>query len=243
MLNIVSSRILYESPRDDPIFPASVPIEQPRGKTFYASKFRLGRILGCVDHREICKLDRGVWDCWESQGDIPVGQQPRYDLKSEHASISEYEKAELLLHIALSASYIYANTFSGLEARAHMTGLLVQGLPPEQWKVEVKQWFEASLARMQVSVLDTVSPLFRNGSEHYSVMPANYRNICHMVKLRTVGWRNINVWGVVGLLLLAIMIGIMSGRSKGGEGELWVVVSGREVVAALRTVTRRCRRV
>ena len=232
MINIVSSRILYESPREDPIFPASVPIEQPHGKTYYASKFRLGRILGCVDHREVCKLDRGVWDCSESQGDLWVPQQPRYDFKSPNASVSQYDKAELLLHIALSASYIYANTISGLEARSHMTGLLVQGLPPDQWKVEVKRWFEASLAHMQVSVLDTVSPLARNGSERHSVLPANYRGICHMVKLRTVGWRNVNVWGVVGLLLLAIMIGLMSRRSKGGEGELWIVVSRREVVAA-----------
>ena len=124
-----------------------------------------------------------------------------------------------------------------------MTGLLVQGLPLDQWKIEVKRWFEASLARMQVTVLDTVSPRAHNGSDGYSVMPANYRDVCHMVKLRTVGWRNVNVWGVVGLLLLAIVIGLMSGRSKGGKGELWIVVSGREVVAASRTAAQWLQRV
>ena len=242
MLNIVSSQVLYESPREDPIFPASVPIAQPRGETFYASKFRLGRILGCVDHREVCKLDRGILDCWESQGDLPVPQQPQYDFKSPNVSVSQHDKAELLLHIALSASYIYANTISGFEARSHMTGLLVQRLPPDQWKVEVKRWFEASLAHMQVSVLDTVSPLTRNGSEHHSVLPANYHDICYMVKLRMVGWRNVNVWGMVGLLVLAVVIGLMSGRNKGGEGELWIVVvvngSRHEVVAASHTAVR-----
>lgn len=103
-----------------------------------------------------------------------------------------------------------------LEAKSHCDDMRCIDLPREQWKVEVRRWFVISLAHLQYSVLDIVRGIDQPGTarsgvgKRVEVPPPNLRGTCHMGKFKSVGWRNVSVWGLVGLLSLCGAVSLAS---------------------------------
>ena len=113
-----------------------------------------------------------------------------------------------------------------LKIRSHCIHTRCGSLPPEQWRVETRRWFKESLARIQVELVNTVRGTANTPSEYYGI-PEPYRGMCGMSKFKSVGWCNVSVWGLPGLLSLAANISLASVKTK--EEELWLSVGARAV--------------
>lgn len=107
---------------------------------------------------------------------------------------------------------------------------ICESLPRDQWKKEVRQRFETSLAQIQFNVLDIVQGSADN--ENYQAIPPQFQGICNMIKFKSVGWRNVSVWGFFGLLLFAIAVSVASIKTE--DEDLWLTVGARQLVLALR---------
>lgn len=62
-----------------------------------------------------------------------------------------------------------------------------------------------------------------------------------MGKFTSVGWRNVSVWGLVGLLVFAAGVALASNHTE--EEELWLVFGFRHVNWILRSAVKRILRV
>ncbi|KAL8783281.1 MAG: hypothetical protein Q9213_004715 [Squamulea squamosa] len=122
---------------------------------------------------------------------------------------------------------------------------------PLRWEDEVRYLFRSSLAQIQYNVLDTVRGTYTKtieqiprepydlkerksilGVEDGPDIPPGFEGICSMVKFNSVGWRNVSVWGFLGLLFLAGGISLGSCRTE--EEKLLLVVGFEKVVDGLR---------
>lgn len=111
---------------------------------------------------------------------------------------------------------------------------MATGLAQEQWKVEARRLFQASLAHVQLATFN----LARNTSGTFDEVgiPSNYQSMRQMVKFKTVGWRNVSVGGFCGLLLLAAGISLASVR---GSEDFWLIISLRAISKAFRWIVDR----
>ena len=144
--------------------------------------------------------------------------------------MTEADIAFALVAVALSASSSgdAMPLWYNLEIQSHCTGFRCGPLPREQWKVEARRLFQASLARIQVELVNTVRGAVNTVyaapgySTHEYEISEEYRGMCSMGKFKSVGWRNVSVWGFSGLLFLAASISLASVQTK--EEELWLGV-------------------
>ena len=224
IIEIFARDVMYSEYRDDPIFSAlEFSHGKPRGRQYYHTNTTLPGIIGYSDETQLCDIARNA--CW-------YGVPPLYSLiyKPESETVDEGELVRTLLSAALKGSSIAlpANNVvlpaSALEAASHCNYFYCEGLPREQWKVEVRRWFGTSLARIQVNLLSFVRGLENHG-EDYQNIPVNYRGICNLGKFQSVGWRNVSVWGLIGLLALAGAVCLASIRTE--ERVLWCHLGAR----------------
>lgn len=103
-------------------------------------------------------------------------------------------------------------------------------VPQDQWKTEVRYWFETTLARIQLNVLDVVRGN-TGDPEDYAGIPPRYRGLCAMEKFKSVGWRNVSTWGLLGLLIFAAGVSVASVRTE--EQVLWLVVGARLLIRTM----------
>lgn len=106
---------------------------------------------------------------------------------------------------------------------------ICSGLPLDQWKIEARQRFETSLAQIQFQVLNIVrgAPDDEPPDQYvdFDGIPPAYRGLCNMGKFRSVGWRNVSVWGLFALLAFVVGVSLASVRTE--EEELWLLVGAR----------------
>lgn len=110
--------------------------------------------------------------------------------------------------------------------------IICRNLPPDQWKAEARQLFETSLAQIQYAVLNTVRGRNESSNPGLESIPPRFRGLCKMGKFKSVGWRNVSVWGFSGLLSFAASVSLASVKTE--EQELWLIVGFRLVGKALR---------
>ena len=220
---IFSSGLFYSEYRTDPIFPAiySEPNDVPpesvgRSQYFFSNATQLD-YLACVDRRQICEGDTTTCR------DLP--DRDSFFRTSDPEKVTEADMAFALVAVALSASSLNEAMplWYNLEIRSHCTDSRCSPLPREQWKVEARRLFQASLARIQVELVNTVRGAVNTVyaapgySMHEYEISEEYRGMCGMGKYKNVGWRNVSVWGVSGLLFLAASISLASVQTKGGR--------------------------
>lgn len=255
IFEIVTPGMEYFEFRDDPVFPA---IHYQNG--VYSNNSTVPGLLGCVNSAFV--YDPDLDQCWNwPETVVDIVRQLSDPIRNEHDGVvTNADIALVLLSSAISGSFqgIDATTdfhLYTLEAQSHCLDLYCDGLPREQWKVEARQLFEIFLVNMQYRVLDIV----RGGdddSDHgrYDLVPPsgerlptldhippNLRGICHMGKFRSVGWRNVSVWGFLGLLSLAGAISLASITTE--DEELWLVVGARLLNRALQWGMRLLRKI
>ena len=242
---------IYDKYRDDPVFPAKTRTILD-GREVHINNDTLPGILGCVDNTYVCDPLLGL--CWNYPpspfsnlsyftGNSTRRVMPGYahvDLSPhnhsgvnaeatgtwesiELAGESEAELANILLTNALLDSNLGLMFMERtvLDIGLSCSNSKVFQVPLDQWKDEARIWYETSLARIQVNVLGIV----RGSSEVNVDIPQRLRGLCRMGKFRSVGWRNVSVWGLLGLLSFAAAVSIASVKTEAEE--LWLVVGIR----------------
>lgn len=214
MLMFISShKILYPQIRLDPVFPAQSRANFPLGYTgslkYYHNSTR-ATVLGCVDQYLICKDATGP--CWTKENITSIPQAPKNRISTEEENVIK------LLLLALDFSSACGSTqFRGVEAlnaQSKISHMQSQDLAPEQWKVEVEKFFQVSLARIQLNAYDIVRGTAAAFNDYHNILPARYRGICNLVAIRTVGWKNLNVMGLVGAIFCITLLWIISWKAK-----------------------------
>jgi len=99
-------------------------------------------------------------------------------------------------------------------------------LADEQWKVEVRAMFKASLARIQIDLRDYARGAAANKIGYKDHTDSAYQDMCSSYKFRTVGWKNVNAWGFWLLIILVVAVYILSFETpRFGEEEKLIVES------------------
>ncbi|KAH8745060.1 hypothetical protein BGZ57DRAFT_960450 [Hyaloscypha finlandica] len=220
---ISSHAIFYPRFREDPIFPARQKASFPwkdRALTLYYNNSTRAGVLGCVDQFQICRTAEGP--CWDN-GNVTLIFD---DHSGESATVEQ--NIALLLLLALDYSTACGSIqFRGAEALdaqakiAHMRSL---PLPENQWQVEAEKMFQTSLARMQLNVFNLVRGTASGFDGYEDILPEKYRGVCKLVKIPTVGWRNINFVGVIGIVLVVLFMWIISRKTEDGAGEAHMII-------------------
>ena len=224
--------------RSDPIFPAQRyrALFESIGPSFlpvgYFNDNEYSSAISCEENVEIC--DAQINRC----GSFPRGfSRPDIWLRNwEHhdfVKLNKHVLTSILLQSALGDSSIACST--ALEAASHCNFYDCTDLPDDQWILEVRRWFEASLAKIQLNVLDIARGTGNQGDDYQDMDPM-YRGICGMVKFKSNGWRNVNFWGL--LSLLGLVCGIFAASLRTEYGDLWLTVGLRGAVLSFQTACR-----
>lgn len=213
--------ILYPQKQMDPIFPAEATNDN---KWYYNSRGH-GGVLACLDHTYMC---------------VPDAQCAPLDIWST-IQFSNDERSKVIAY--LTWSLFTSNIGSAIDYR-HAEGpdanskLAIVSLPldAEQWKVEVIQLFQTSLAKIQIYARNLArgSPNTPPWSTNLLDKYPQIRGLCNLYKFKSTGWRNISVSGFLGAIgagLVALFLSRTTG-SEENEGELRI----EEYYRALRGI-------
>ena len=237
LVQIDSVNMSYPQYQENIIFPARH-FDESRG-TFpwqYRNDDPTPTVLGCIDHTEIC--DSHGKKCWAP----PSFFTPRAAFQWVREITTANQDLSLALLMGSLAGSGVCSALSGgsLEtsintydfetaSRCHFQSCST--LPVDQWKTEARRWFEASLARIQINVLDITRGTSNLGHADHDGIPPSLRGICQMGKFKSVAWRNVSVWGFLGLLFLAAAVTLASCKTR--DDCLWLTVGIRKVLRAL----------
>jgi hypothetical protein len=217
-LSFISSHaIFYPQFRDDPIFPARQKarfLSKEGAPIMYYNNSTRASVLGCVDQFQICRTAKGP--CWDNGNVTSIFDDHIGDKATEEQNVA------LLLLLALDYSTACGSTqFRGAEALdaqskiAHMRSL---PLAEKQWQVEAEKMFQTSLARMQLNVFNVARGTASSFDGYENILPEKYRGICKLVKIPTIGWRNINFVGVIGVIIAVGFMWIISRKKEDRAG-------------------------
>lgn len=116
------------------------------------------------------------------------------------------------LPLSFISNSIQGRGHAALQATKYFNKGLQDRLDPEQWKVELRYWFQMALARMQLEVFNTIE---RPGD----VDPDRTQNIwgkdvtrylCGNVKFRSADHTSLSVAGIVAIVSCAALLTIIS---------------------------------
>jgi hypothetical protein len=204
---VVSQRIYYLKPSNDPIFPARNKTHLPDNphRTAYLNLAGAGTVMGCQDH--VGWRERGSRDGhWQALSSMP--QTP-----DKHASGAAVKR---LLWYALTVSTTFsAISFRGgnaLDAQARLSSMVSLPLHPHQYAIEAESLFNISLARIQIELHNIA-----RGAGHrpgYVRQPTPVPICADTYIFNADGWVNVNrdlsvllIVACALLILLAIPIG------------------------------------
>ena len=222
LIFISSHSLFHPHPRADPVFPALEKAKfQPDyiGPTYYYNNSTRAGILGCVDEYQICKSLTGP--CWNNNNVTLIPQALSDRDSTEEESVSYLLK--MALDFSTSCGSIQFRQAEALDAQSKIAHSQSLPLASRQWEVEAERMFQTSLARLQSNVYDIVRGTAANYGGYHDIMAPNYRGICGLVEIPTLGWTNINFWGLIGTLSAVVLVWIMSIRWKTAAGETAMV--------------------
>ena len=255
---------MYNRASHDPIFPASTQIPYPRtySNTYGWGAWQNNRlmpgILGCIDNASI--WDPTTDEHWnylgrDSEG-IGFNSRPSgFTMKkiAHWANIwdntttipTEPTKRELVRTLLFRA--FWSSNMCSIRLKWTPLNLpqtngaipLISG--PLGWDVEARHMFQSSLAQLQYNVLETVRGS-KNSLKYFNLEeepgnPPEFSGICSLVKFKSVGWRNVSVWGFSGLLLLSGGISLASCRTE--EEKLLLTVGFEKLYSVFRWLCSR----
>ena len=234
-LLFTSHEMTYDESREDPVFPATSPVVGPDNITFaYANHDSSPTVVGCVDTAYLCYLGSclsyppGTMIPYDGDRDPELGT--RVGTRVPYDRITDAMLATILLTKALWSNDRFEyrwDVLSSCASRTYQSALSdrCNGLPLDQWKAEARRWFETSLARIQFNVLAISRGIDNERDFCTQPIPPQLRGLCSMTKFKSVGWRNVSVWGLFGLLFFSAGVSLASVKTE--TEELWLVVGTR----------------
>ena len=237
-IEIRSGNMTFPHYCSDPVFPAkryrtwdpTAPLGLSEG---YFNDSMYASVISCQEGVEICNLHTNK--CWNPKLGWKDPANRLQNLENlKYMKLNERELAFILLETALGDSSIEWS--ASLEAVSHCNFFDCTDLPHDQWILEVRRWFEASLAKIQFNVLDIARGTGNQGEDYKDIDPM-YRGICGIVKFKSNGWRNVNFWGLFSLPGLVCGIFVASLRTE-VDGDLWLTMGMKKVLASFETAVR-----
>ena len=192
--------IYHIKPSFDPIFPATEPHHfDDYRETYYYNADPRARALACVDTTELCSPDMAT--CWSMTAPLP----------RDYPSSPEY----WLMKWALENSNIYDSIKwrlgTALLAQESVSQSVSIPLSPYQWQLEASQLFATSLARVQYDAWKIATGEGHERPEYVEVTPDEAKgDLCGLYKFKTSDYTNVNVAGLIGLPVLALVIFFLS---------------------------------
>jgi hypothetical protein len=145
---------MFESPVNDPVFAAHVPITHPGSGggnvTWYLADFWVS-VIGCTDQHQVCNPNNGR--CTPLTGSTLV--QPAtsaLDLSPQQTSIMKDMTDPGVFTNIYEA--VFSRGQGSLRAKETVSDLVQAPLPDTQWMIEVSSWFALGLARLQRTVVE-----------------------------------------------------------------------------------------
>ena len=217
-----------------------------RGQVLFVNQNPLPTVVGCIHNTSICSSERG--ECWNYleapvsrlENLNPQARSNRLVESGNAAGATDAELAQVLLSNALmdttdpvdctshSGRYMMSELLDSCFRMTYNPTLEFEscfGFPLDQWKAEVRVLFEASLAGIQFNVLNIVRGENIEDGPTYEPLAPNLRGLCKMGKFKSVGWRNVGVWGLFGCLSFAAGVSLASIKTE--DDELWLIIWAR----------------
>ena len=150
-----ANSVLYHNSVSDPFFLAKYSVTEPttsfdNSSVFYQPTDQVS-IMGCVDQYRFCNPTSGACT-------IPSGQLALYDaIETLGLNVAQLVTAQRLIRIITNTdtySSVYGSGPSALKASDKVLNFFSQGLPDNQWQIEVEGWIETSLAKMQAYTVE-----------------------------------------------------------------------------------------
>jgi hypothetical protein len=230
MFFLNSYGVKYSQSRTDPFFPTDSSLVAHEGNasmTFFNRVSTNATVLGCADYYELCFPHQTA--CYHFAGptahekslnesipaNSPSAEQGQEDLNAN--------KLFQAIAFVLLGIYVLADSSNTIGYLGNQ-GLdvwtkgafetLALGLPDPQWEAEAQNIFNASLARLQLNVVDLARG-FRvpsNAPQYNALddegMRAQYGAACDIIKIEGVGWKNISFFWFVTLLTLSVVLSV-----------------------------------
>jgi hypothetical protein len=212
---------LHVFERQDPIFPASEPVILNIGEgtfsTFWWNNSTRAGALGCADSFKVCADKRGSL-CWDATNSSTALEHFSHDLTRQ--------RTLFLSLVALNGSnaqnLMNYRGAAALNATKQVRRLVGIRLAAEQWKVEVENIFEASLAGMQIRAFDYARGTYAKHSAMIDRTPSFLATkgsgtraaveISRMFKFRNAAYTNVSAVGFWGVNALCVAVFLGSRR-------------------------------
>jgi hypothetical protein len=202
-------------------------------KPLYFNNDSIATVLACVDTVSVCSADGNT--CWADIND------PTKDLSS-HVEKTGYYMLDMALTRSNVCNSILLLGGSALDAHSKLLSNLSLPislpLATEQWKVEARRLFEGSLARIQIDLRDYIRGAAADQSGFANHIDSAYEDMCSSYKFRTVGWKNVNLWGLRLLLVLALTVYFLSFETTRFSEEPETIAESVWDVTVLRMLRR-----
>ncbi|KAH7410672.1 hypothetical protein BKA64DRAFT_661498 [Cadophora sp. MPI-SDFR-AT-0126] len=202
LLLIQSQRNLHTAPSHDPIFPAKRKLlYSNEDSPLYFNVDPISTALACVDTTEICTADGRT--CY------PDPVHPAPELIGHDEEVGYYM---LFVSLLESSTFDAIQLLGGraLVASSKLERQVSLPLAEEQWKVEVENLFEATLARPQIALRDYIRGRAAHDPEYGDRKLAGMGDMCRTYKFPGRGWKSVSVWGIILIVFIAIVVFVLT---------------------------------
>ena len=210
---LASNGIYYRSPVHDPFYNATEQFHEftvdGRNQTFYTTG-KYASVLGCAEQYQI--FNPATQKCSELTAPSLGFQKEMLKIGLNDVQVITAKRIWDTL-IGTVYSYVETRGASALRASETVNTLMQNGLPDNQWTIEVSSWFEVSLARLQEQTVR-----YATGPSYMSdildlIRPANQDewNMCKNQIIRSQGDTiSFSMLGVSIILIIGSILIIMS---------------------------------
>lgn len=147
LIFIAPNSIRYVNPVDDPVFSAHYEIPLSGGGTYFEAD-EYNAVIGCTDTYRICDPNDDN-KCTERTGARQIASAAAQQLELNFFQRAIVDRAMLALMVTNIHAQLNTRQAAALRASELVEGVYLQGLPANQWEVEMTGWFESGLARLQ----------------------------------------------------------------------------------------------
>jgi hypothetical protein len=200
---VYNAGIMYTQPSDDPIFPAFPSPAKIGGSPLYWNDLQRSSVLACVDTAEVRHPRTGavLFPKFQSSSELisPMWTGPSVAPSVHLVNMSLVETPS---HIRTG----YPGISRQFEVYNKLRGFYSSPLDKEQWKTEARRMFSIKLARLQLDVLGAGQGLGWDLPYAKNLLLEYGLNACARVKFRAQGWKNVDLFGLVSLILLAFSL-------------------------------------
>jgi hypothetical protein len=200
--------IIYSTPVDDPFFSAhriARTQAENRVDTYYSTD-NLTHVLGCTDQFQFQDPNHNVTT--QLTGSLSAYHQV-YNIGLNKEQAAAATRISLLSYDAILFSSVAGMSAASLKAQDKAYNLASDGLPDNQWQIEVVGWFEMSLATIQDRIIDYAYKDFEAVPDNAKlVIPSQSPELLAMCDQQIV--RNVGSYQSFSMLGLGIIVVIGS---------------------------------